>query len=79
MATKQPSIGDRVYFNYGAMCGDASGIVVATRVYPWARTWEVRLEDGSRTSITRYDGTAEDRGGYFVPQSTAIGTYLVSK
>jgi len=76
METRLPTIGDRVFFLYGAMCGEATGKVVAF----YGESWGVQMdEEPSRIeSINQYVGTAEDRGGYCVAlQPAGIGVYLV--
>jgi hypothetical protein len=80
METKQPSIGDRVFFFYGAMCGEATGKVIDAHEDRWGKSWTVQMDDEpSRIeTINRYVGTAEDRGGYCVAlQAAGIGVYLV--
>lgn len=81
MTMKTPTVGDRVLMICGAMLPEETGTVIAECGTGWAHSWEVRLEDGSTTHISRYVGTAEDRGGYLVRREPAngIGTYVVTE
>lgn len=77
----QPEIGDRVYMTYGAMCGEDCGTVVEKQDSDWGPSWRVELDDKPehKAWISKYVGTAEDRGGYYVAREHAgIGTYLVT-
>lgn len=80
MTTKQPSIGDRVVFHNPICEADRVGTVIAKRESRFGVDFEVQLaETGEVKHISRYDGTAEDRGRHYrMRNHGGIGAYLIT-
>ena len=75
--TTDPKRGDRIYFQYGCMCGDDFGTVVSDRQdSEWGPSWMVRLSDFTTTQIDCVRGTVVADDDY-VLESVEIGAYLV--
>lgn len=82
METKQPAIGDRLVLVNSICEADRFATVIAKRETRFGIDWEIQFEDEpSRTdTISRYVGTAEDRGGYArTLNHGGIGAYLIVK
>lgn len=80
MQTKQPTLGDRVLFSNPICAADRFGYVIAKRETRFGIDWEVQLDDGSRDTISRYIGTAEECDGYArTLTGRGIGVYLIVK
>lgn len=80
METKQPAIGDRLVLVNSNCEPDRFARVIAKRETRFGIDWEIQLEnDPSRIdTISRYVGTAEDRGGYaYTFNHGGIGAYLI--
>ena len=71
MQTRSPQIGDKVFLQYGAMCGDDVAEVIAKRETRWGVAWEIKVVDGATDTISRYVGTTKGA-------TSEIGAYLVS-
>ena len=82
MKTQEPALDDRVVFHNPICEADRFARVIAKRETRFGIDWEVQYEDEpTRTNtISRYTGTAEDRGGYArILSGNGIGAYLVVK
>lgn len=78
MDTKQPAVGDRLVFVNPNCEADRFATVIAKRETNFGIDWEVQLDDGTTDTISRYAGTAEDRGGYCrTLNHGGIGAYLI--
>jgi hypothetical protein len=70
-----PNIDDKVFFQYGAMCGNDRGVVIAKRETRWGVDWEVLLEDCHTDTIHGYIGTTDNLG----TGADQIGVYLIKE
>ena len=75
-APRDPQVGDRVFLQYGPMCGDAIAEVTAKRVTRWGTHWDIVFEDGHTDTIRGYIGLARTSGEH-VYADGQIGAYLI--
>jgi len=68
-----PNINDKVFLQYGAMCGSDTATVIAKRETRWGVDWEIMFADGHTDTIRGYVGATNDIGA----GASQIGAYLI--
>lgn len=66
-----PRIGDKVYLNYGVMCGENYGTLYGVEKTQWGTNYRVKLSDGSfeTCSTLRSIDNRAGIGAYYWPTS----------